>query len=162
MTSMLRSAQSIWASLSNRERLLLSVLAGLAAAVGFLYLAILPGLAAARSAESRLGAARAELAEVKSLAAALEVQSEASGQVPIEAMRRRLGELAQTAGVVIDSVTADGESLLVKANVGSSAAALAWSEAASRELSIGVASLAIARGAGGRLGVEARFARASQ
>lgn len=162
MSTLLSPLAEAWRKLSGRERMLVSILATLALAAASWYLVAQPGFAAARSAENRLRSATIELATIRQSAANLAAQRDIAGSVDLPAALALARSLADSHGLTATSLEEVDGGIEGRLSTASSASAVAWAEAVSRQAAIRLTQLSIAPGDGGSLSLFVRFARTSE
>lgn len=135
-----RTSNSAWARMSPRERTLVGVAVALSAVIAAVYLGVLPGLDAARSAESRRDRAAAELVAVRNLAAEAAALSNAAATAPEGDAMAAVGALAADAGLQLSELTNAGaptNDIVARVSAPSSAAILRWVSAVQSQTGIG-------------------------
>ena len=159
MNVLLSPLSEAWRKLSARERMLVSVLATLALAAAAWYLVAQPGFDAARSAEHRLRSASGELAMIDQLAADLSAQQQIAETVDLPAALSLARTLADSHGLTAASLDEVDGGIEGRLSASSSASALAWADAVSRQAAMRLTRLSIEPGDTGILSLTVRFAR---
>ncbi len=140
---------SYWNNLSSRERWLIGGAAAGAAVLGSIYLGLLPGLNASRSAESRRAHALSELAQVRLLAGELAAMRAAARDLPEGDAQVIATDIAARHDVtIIQSSAADG-GMEASVEAPASANVLNWISGLSASTGLGVTRFSISRGGAG-------------
>lgn len=143
------SISGYWNKLSAREKVLIGVAGVVAAVLGAIYLGLLPGMNAARSAESRRAHAITELANVQGLANELAAMRAAALGLPEGDANALAQDLAVRHGVtIIQSGGTDG-GLEASVEATTSANVLNWIGDLSANTGLGVKRFTLTRGGAG-------------
>ena len=159
MSALLSPLEEAWRKLSARERMLVSILATLALAAAAWYFVAQPGFAAARSAESRLRRATEELATIDQLATDLSAQRRVADTVDLPAALSLARTLAESHGLTAASLDEVDGGIEGRLSAASSASALTWADAVSRQGAMRLTNLSMAPGDPGTISLSVRFAR---